>query len=581
MTPESRTLILPTRDYQSSVGSYGDLKTAAMYCGLRGTPRRYPGEWQHGWLSEEYNYHPEDVVGGNGMSRLQRTKRRFFVARDDQRDFLLSQGYRDVHSIGLPIVYVEKPLLHRIRGSLLVMPTHSLSTSREQWLDDEYSDYVASVAKHFTKVTVCVHQSCVEKNNWIRGFQHLDVTIVPGADEKDQNSLERIASLMSQHEYLTSNSFGSHIAYGSYFGCKVSVVGPEPSFDRASLENQPLFVNAPRLLDEREEWARRNHRKQRFPQFHCQPWQATENKAWAEWQLGKQCKRSPEELKRLFGWTLADRVAYSGRRLLGTGARELKRDVRWCRSLGPFVGLLASIQLRSVFPNKRETGLSRLFYSPTRSLLLRNGSSDFAVFEQHFLRREILDINFRLKDPSIILDFGANVGVSVAAFRLLFPSARIVAFELSSENAALCARNHESDRLVKVANCAIWSADGFVGVTDVGDGAWALQVEPAVINSGASVPAFKFETVLEDNGIDIVDIMKMDIEGAEAEVFEASASSIFARTRVSIVEVHDWIDGVPERVHRVVEQHRKQYQLDVEYHGEFWVITNRTLLAKM
>ena len=579
MQLELNRLDLPERDYKTVTGSYGDLKTSALYCGLRTTPNYVFGEWQHGWHPPEDNYHPEAVVGSGGTSRLQRTRGRFFVARDDQRDYLISQGYRHVSSIGLPIVYLEKPEIERVRGSLLVMPQHSLATSNERWNGKEYADYITGIADHFTRVTVCIHQTCFEKGNWRDSFKGPGLTIVAGADKKDQNSLLRMATLMSQHEYVTSNCLGSHIPYSCYFGCKASVSGPAPSFDRADLENQTLYINAPRLLDRREERAKQEFVKEHYPQFHCLPWEAKERVQWAEWQLGKQCNKSPQELRRLFGWTLPHRMKHLGKRTVKTGVRELKRDLGWCKTLGPLYGILASIRLQTLIARPRQTGVSRISYGPNRNLALRNGTTDIAVFEQHFLRREILDIKFPLKHPSTILDLGANVGISVAAFRMLFPDAKIVAVELNKESAALCLKNHESDPLVKVVNGAIWSRDGRVGVRDVGTGEWSYQVEPLVPNnSGVSVPAFRFETLLEDNGIDVLDIMKMDIEGAEADVLEASAGSIFARTKVSIIEVHDWIHGVEERVNRVIQRFQSQHDLETQYCGEFLVIVNRDVV---
>ena len=213
MNLDRRPLDLPPADYNTTSGFYGDLKTSALYCGLRNTPHYIFGEWQHGWHPPEDNDHPEAVVGSAGRSRLQRTSGTFFVARDDQRDYLASHGYRHVRPIGLPIIYTEKPETERFPGSLLVMPTHSTATSREQWSGEEYANYINSIAEHFTRVTVCIHKNCLDKGNWRGSFNGPGITIVSGAHKSDQNSLKRMAMLMSQHEYVTSNSFGSHIAY--------------------------------------------------------------------------------------------------------------------------------------------------------------------------------------------------------------------------------------------------------------------------------------------------------------------------------------------------------------------------------
>lgn len=82
------------------------------------------------------------------------------------------------------------------------------------------------------------------------------------------------------------------------------------------------------------------------------------------------------------------------------------------------------------------------------------------------------------------------------------------------------------------------------------------------------------------NNILSVDIMKMDIEGAEAVVLEASADDIFITTAISIIEVHDWIDGIQERVSKIVEKCSDKYSLDIAHNGEFLIVKNMDLVNK-
>jgi FkbM family methyltransferase len=563
---------LPERDYRGLPGSYGDQVIAARYAGLGEPPYAMRGEWQHGWIAPERNIDPEFALGGDGRSHERRASAAFFVARQDQVAYLGSLGYRHVHAIGLPIVYLEKPRIERRPGSLLVMPAHSLPESREEWDADAYAAYVRSIAHRFSEVWLCVHKSCATKGNWVPAFAGLGIRVVEGAEERDHNSLLRMATLFSRFEFVSSNAHGSHLVYASYFGCKASVAGPRPAWTRRQFENVPFYKNAPQVLDIVEEWNRTDRWNALYPQFRCDPWDAAPLRDWAAWQLGEQCMRSRRELRRLFGWDLAGRASRLGARL-GAAWRFAREARPLVVTLG-LPGIVAAFQLRAA--QRRTSGLSRIWCGWRRRLSVRNGSSDIEVFRQHFARREILRVRFDRKARTV-LDLGANIGISVEVFRQLFPSARIIAVELERRNAELCKANHRADARVTVWSGAIWPKAGRVSVQDVGDGEWAYRAGAAAEDAGASVPALTYRQLLDAHELSSVDVLKMDIEGAEADVLESAWEDIFATAAVSIIEVHDWIEGIEERVRRLLERACKRFDLDISRSGEFWVVRNRAL----
>ncbi|MCK9409414.1 MAG: hypothetical protein M0R68_09810 [Bacteroidetes bacterium] len=287
--------------------SYGDNYVAARYCGYDTVPGHIAGEWQHGWIVSERNIHPEFVVGSDGLSRT-RKQRRYYVARKDQQEYLQSQGYSDVIAIGLPILYVNKPNVERFPGSLLVMPVHSLSDTDEHWNDEEYAQYIESIAHKFTQVVLCVHSSCYKKGNWIKAFKKRNIPALIGADPDDENTHERLAVLFSRFEFVTSNAVGSHIAYAACFGAKPSVAGPRPRFVKKDYVNTTFYKNAPEVLDIVEEWNAVDMHKRIFPFLFVEPFDAKDVTSWAERQLGLPEKKSPNELKHLLGWSIQYRI---------------------------------------------------------------------------------------------------------------------------------------------------------------------------------------------------------------------------------------------------------------------------------
>lgn len=294
-------LKLPPRNYDVRSSLYGAQLIAAKYCSLSAPPWKAEGEWQHGWIVKERNIHPEFVVGYDGKSFGRREKEKFFVAREDQALYLKSCGYKHVVAIGLPVIYLDDNHLDRMVGSLLVMPVHSLLGTTEQWDDDAYVEYIKSISHHFPKIVVCIHSDCLAKDNW-SAFAKAGFDVVSGADPKDTNSLQRMADLFSQFEYVTSNEFGSQVAYASYLGCKVSVFGPRAAFRKEDWANSTFYKNVPELLDIEEYENLNSYMFKTYKQFVVNPWQATTNQEWAALELGEQNKKTPSELIRLFGW---------------------------------------------------------------------------------------------------------------------------------------------------------------------------------------------------------------------------------------------------------------------------------------
>lgn len=315
---------LPRRRVKRQNCQYGVKLVAARYCGFPDMPFGYPGEWQHGWHPPEHNLHPELVVGGDGLSRQSRTLRHFWVSRQDQADFLHDHGYTKVTAIGLPIIYVPKPSVERLKNSLLVMPAHSLPDTEHEWDFDAYADYIAEIAPRFSRVVVCVHPSCFARGYWVHAFRERGIAVISGADIFDQNSLYRMAELFSRFDFLTSNSSGSHLVYGAFFNCKPSISGPVPTRRMDDFRNSLIYRNAPDLLPLVFSINSMDSLRAAFPHLFCEPWSAIDCRPWAEWQIGKQCQKRPDELRRHFRWTFT-RLAYQ---CAASVWRPLKRAVR-------------------------------------------------------------------------------------------------------------------------------------------------------------------------------------------------------------------------------------------------------------
>ncbi len=296
-------LKLPAREYRklNERLQYGADKVVAEYCGLKKIPNYFDGHWQHGWIAPYFNVHVSHVIP---EKILNKSKEICFVARLDQEDFYKKNGYLS-KAIGLPIAYTQPSGCVRKKGSLLVMPAHSNEYTKHRWKFEQYADEINSLKSHFSEIVVCVHKGCVANNYWINEFASRGFPVIIGADAKDKNSLTRMRHLMEQFEFVTTNAYGSCIAYGAAFGAKVSIYG---SFSEPKLEDFSEIIH----LYEKKPWDEVIYlqseikTREELNEFFTHPVLAKERTGWGSWQIGSDNVLSPSELRKYFMWNKRD-----------------------------------------------------------------------------------------------------------------------------------------------------------------------------------------------------------------------------------------------------------------------------------
>lgn len=176
-------------------------------------------------------------------------------------------------------------------------------------------------------------------------------------------------------------------------------------------------------------------------------------------------------------------------------------------------------------------------------LSVRTGnSSDVDVFWQIFLMEEY-ECLADLPEPKLILDLGANVGYASAYFLNRFPKARVVAVEPDPENCRICRRNLAPyGARARVVAGAAWPERTSLALSRgaYGDGReWATQVrERATAEDGDRVEGWDMASLMEMAGADQVDLLKVDIERSEIELFGRNVGGWLPRVRNICIELH-------------------------------------------
>jgi FkbM family methyltransferase len=180
-----------------------------------------------------------------------------------------------------------------------------------------------------------------------------------------------------------------------------------------------------------------------------------------------------------------------------------------------------------------------------KQLYLVDAMSFLVQYREIFLKK-IYAFQFDKPSPRI-LDLGANIGLSVLFFKMLYPEAKITAFEADPTIYQYLVKNVHGNGFgdVELFNKAVWTENTTLKFSCRGAGAGriAMQGDENLID----VEAFDLSEFLGDQRFDFV---KMDIEGAEEDVVPACAEHL-CRTRWLFIEYHSK-SGKKQRLDRIL-----------------------------
>jgi FkbM family methyltransferase len=151
---------------------------------------------------------------------------------------------------------------------------------------------------------------------------------------------------------------------------------------------------------------------------------------------------------------------------------------------------------------------------------IRVRTTDRRTYEETLLGREYdFDLPF---SPETIIDAGANIGMASIYFTHRYPKAKVIAVEPEASNYAQLVRNVMPYPTITPVHAALWNQDGETSVSepDPATGAFGKWGFVTKDGPGSKVRAITMHTLMEEMCIPAIDLAKIDIEGAEQEVFE-------------------------------------------------------------
>ena len=181
---------------------------------------------------------------------------------------------------------------------------------------------------------------------------------------------------------------------------------------------------------------------------------------------------------------------------------------------------------------------------PTNAYSFRNGARiqigrgvDHVPIIEIFMRRDYGSV----PDDAVVLDLGANIGVFAVYAAVTARSTRVFAYEPMDSFYELLQENVRLNGCSDAVTCSRQAVAGTAAERalyfDGPDLLFPTLVPPDRTASGARVGCVSLDRILSDHGLARVDLLKMDIEGAEYEVLYG-AESCLDRIREIRMEYH-------------------------------------------
>jgi len=228
----------------------------------------------------------------------------------------------------------------------------------------------------------------------------------------------------------------------------------------------------------------------------------------------------------------------------------------WASSISTF-NLKALIDFLSL--GKPQMGLAQIVLNfgdgDTQAFFFRDQSvADKSVIQQILINRDYdLTRLARFKDISseyerivalgrtpLIIDCGANIGASPIWFTRLFPKAQVFALEPEEHNYEILSQNCQRYPRIASERAAVSCIDEMIYIEDPGKGDWGFRTTNSPDASKASAPAYSIESIAKRFSKAELFLVKIDIEGGEARLFEDNNEWV-ERAMVIIIELHDWL----------------------------------------
>lgn len=222
-------------------------------------------------------------------------------------------------------------------------------------------------------------------------------------------------------------------------------------------------------------------------------------------------------------------------------------------------------------------------YKPAEIRLLNNkfriadGRSFYYSYQEIFTQEIYRFVS--ANDNPMIIDCGANYGTSVLYFKHIYPKARIVAFEADPYIFSFLKQNVEQHKLkdVKIYNLALWNEETTISFISEGADGGRITDDAKKSRNAVAVQTVCLSKYIGNSKIDM---LKMDIEGAEYLVLEECADKLKQVENI-FIEYHSF-EGKKQKLDAILSILTKAgftYQIHDQYSSSQPLFKRKTQLG--
>ena len=166
----------------------------------------------------------------------------------------------------------------------------------------------------------------------------------------------------------------------------------------------------------------------------------------------------------------------------------------------------------------------------------------------------------------LIIDCGANIGLSARHFATTFPQSMVIAIEPEKNNFSMMKKNCSGLKNVELLNKAVGNVDGYVNIkdSDVDNNAFRTSRNE---NGEGNIEVISIKSILSSHNEIVPFIGKIDIEGFEEDLFSNHTEWVEKFTLL-IIETHDWMLPKQGNSHNFLKVISKQDRDFIHYKGE-------------
>jgi len=226
--------------------------------------------------------------------------------------------------------------------------------------------------------------------------------------------------------------------------------------------------------------------------------------------------------------------------------------VSFIREWWPRMSLQSVLKLRDYELRSAKAGLHRgrevelRMKSPIRGRVsLREVGSDFLTFNEVVKEQVYKNATAHLETCETMMDLGANIGLTSLYFAHRYPKVKLFAVEPNPDSYQMLTANLKE--LIDSGRCrtlqaAVWGSPKTL-VADPSQArdhfsAFATKEPSGTETDETCIVGLPIQKLIDDSGFSKIDLLKVDIEGAEVELFKGDLNWLH-RVRTIAIEFHN------------------------------------------